>query len=117
VSSSPLSRHPVRAGESFKVRCTIAHPRRVQTVTVAWQGREEAILRAYTDTRFVEPFLRQELVNFAHPLSASIEILSDAMPTFAGSNARIVWSVCVETRNRAGLLQDDFPVLVLPARS
>jgi len=111
-----VSRQPVRAGEAFRVRCTIARPERAREVTVVWQGREEAVLRGYDTTRFVEPFLRQTLIDVQNT-SVSVEIPPDAMPSFNGKNVRIVWSVVVEARTGAGLTQNDFPMLVVPARS
>lgn len=111
-----VSRHPVRAGQTFKVRCAIGRPRNAQGLTVLWQGREEAVLRGYDTITYAEPFHRQELSDVQNT-SVSIEIPSDAMPSFSAKNVRIVWSVVVETRTGGGLAQNDFPVLVLPARS
>ncbi len=111
-----VSRQPVRAGETFRVRCDIGRTRNAQELRVMWQGREEAVLRAYDTTRFVEPFLRQELIDVQRT-SASIEIPPDAMPSFRAKNVRIVWSIVVEARAGGSLVQNDFPVLVLPAHS
>lgn len=118
-----VSRQPVSVGESFRVRCRVDHPRRlrsnfrlVQGITVTWQGREEAVLRGYDTETFAEPFLRQELVD-ALSGATWIEVPGNAMPTFTSKHARIIWSIDVETRTSAGLTREDFPVLVLPARS
>jgi hypothetical protein len=118
-----VSRQPVRAGESFRVRCRVDHPRRLRTthrladgITVTWQGREEAVLRGYDTETFAEPFLRQELVDALREATL-IEVPGNAMPTFSGKHARIIWSIDVETRTGGGLTREDFPVLVLPARS
>jgi hypothetical protein len=112
-----VSRKPVRAGETFKVRCAIGRPRNAEGLKVLWQGREEAVLRAYDTVRYAEPFHRQELSDVLN-MSATIEIPADAMPSFSAKNVRIVWSIVVETRTGGGgLAQNDFPMLVLPARS
>jgi hypothetical protein len=111
-----VSRQPVRAGETFKVRCGIGRPRNAQELKVLWQGREEAVLRGYDTIRYAEPFHRQALSDVQNT-SVSVDIPPDAMPSFNGKNVRIVWSVVVETRTGGGLAQNDFPLLVLPARS
>jgi hypothetical protein len=111
-----VSRHPVPAGERFNVRCTFSRPRNVQELKVVWQGREEAILRGYDDTTFAEPFLRQELVDAIRG-DVSIEIPRDAMPSFSGKHARIIWSISVETTGGGISMQADFPIIVLPGRS
>ena len=111
-----VSRHPVRAGETFKVRCEFSRPRNVQEVKVVWQGREEAILLGYDTTTFDEPFLRDEVVDAATGRPISIEIAPDAMPSFSGKTARIIWSMSVETTGGGVAMRADFPILVLAAR-
>jgi hypothetical protein len=110
------SRQPVRAGQTFTIRCTISRPRNAQGLRVMWQGREEAVLRGYDTTRFAEAFLRQQLAG-AIGGTMSIEVPPDAMPSFSGKNARIIWSVSVEAQGSGGPNEADFPILVLPGRS
>lgn len=115
-ASVAVSRQAVRAGETFKVRCTISRPRNAQGLRVMWQGREEAVLRGYDTTHFAEAFLRQELID-ALVETALVEVPPDAMPSFSGKNVRIIWSISVETGGRSVGLAADFPILVLPGRS
>lgn len=110
-----VSRQSVHAGESFRVRCSIGHPRRVQSVTVVWQGREEAVLRGYDSTTFAEPFSSLELVGLKDG-TRTIEVPGDAMPSFKSKNTAIIWSISVATRTGGGVSRDDFPVLVVPGR-
>jgi hypothetical protein len=109
-----VSRQPARAAESFRARWTIAHPERVEAVRVSWQGHEVSILRGYNDTTFSEPFITKELD--AASGGASIDVPLGAMPTFAGKNFRIAWSISVGTRRGEGWTEEIFPVLMAPAR-
>ena len=81
-----------------------------------WQGREEAVLRGYDTTLFVEAFLRHELLHALRE-TVAVEVAPDAMPSFTGKNVRIIWSISVETGAGGVGIAADFPILVLPGRS
>jgi hypothetical protein len=110
-----VSQVPVRAGERFMARWVIGHPERVKGVRVTWRGREEMVLRGYDAETFSEAFLFAALDPSTIP--GPIDVAPDAMPSFNGKLCRIVWSIVVETRRDDGWTEEDFPVLVVPARS
>lgn len=115
----------LRPGEWLELEWTcIGNPLRITSLVLAFEGRESATYRRGTDTvTDTHVFARMTLVTLDDSVAMAggrtrFQIPHDAVPTFMATNNKLEWRLTVRGAiPRWPDISDDYPVVILPARS